>query len=701
MRRNKLRKSPKNATYRKLVSTIRKTLKDLSLFSRRGEVRELRILNTKQRTVSGYFDNPDAMAEAAAEWSGKGTGVFFTLNPVDPDLLAQANNRVKPRAKHTTTDDDILARHWVLLDLDPVRKSGISSTDAEHQLALQRARGVRKTLRAEGFPEPILADSGNGANLLLRVNLPNDDASRVLLGRFLQAIAFRFSDERVNIDTSVANSSRISGVYGTLKRKGDATVDRPHRLSKLIDVPKLIEPVKRILLERLAAQVPDPPKSDSRPSGFNVGHWLEAHAKRLPGIVATAPWKDGGRKWIFNRCPWNREHTNQASYIVQFAGGAIAAGCHHNGCSEKDWHTLRDLVDPGWRETHPTQGLDTPSRENPWAAAQDVHDFLSNYEGTGVDFLEYPTIARGVITEVFSPRGIGKTLWAYTVAIKLARLGYRVLLLDRDNPPQVIHERLRGWGADTLLDEGLLKVMTRDTAPPLTEKEKWSTFPIQDYDLVIIDALDATAEGIGEKESSKPSKALAPLLDIARQKDGPAFLVIGNTVRSGKHSRGSGVIEDRADICFEVRDATGFKPKGRKPLLQEVLEFAPAGAEFWAEQSERRKGRKVYRLVFVPSKFRVGQQPDPFFIELDLRTEPWTMSDVTKDIIKAGETALGEAELQRQAQLNICEGLRFRLHHDMRTVSVNCSRAQPQLRSDFLRCLSCSNELQDLSLTGR
>ena len=115
---------------------------------------------------------------------------------------------------------------------------------------------------------------------------------------------------------------------------------------------------------------------------------------------------------------------------------------------------------------------------------------------------------------------------------------------------------------------------------------------------------------------------------------------------------GSGVIEDRADICLEVRDATGFKPKGRKSLVQELLEFAPAGAEYWAEQSERRKGQKVYRLVFVPSKFRVGEQPDLFFIELDLRTEPWTMSDVTKDVIKAGEVALAEAELQRQAQLN-------------------------------------------------
>ena len=41
--------------------------------------------------------------------------------------------------------------------------------------------------------------------------------------------------------------------------------------------------------------------------------------------------------------PWNPEHTNRAAYLVQFASGAIAAGCHHHGCAGKDWHALRRL----------------------------------------------------------------------------------------------------------------------------------------------------------------------------------------------------------------------------------------------------------------------------------------------------------------------------------------------------------------------
>jgi hypothetical protein len=48
-------------------------------------------------------------------------------------LLARANNRVVEYAKHATRDDQIERRRWLLIDFDPVRPSGISSTDAEHR----------------------------------------------------------------------------------------------------------------------------------------------------------------------------------------------------------------------------------------------------------------------------------------------------------------------------------------------------------------------------------------------------------------------------------------------------------------------------------------------------------------------------------------------------------------------------------------
>jgi hypothetical protein len=239
---------------------------------------------------------------------------------------------------------------------------------------------------------------------------------------------------------------------------------------------------------------------------------------------------------------------------------------------------------------------------------------------------------------MFSPRGLGKTLVAYAKGIELAKRGMRVLLLDRDNPPHEVKRRLRALGG---AGTSTFKVLTRDQAPPLTDAAAWATFPITDYDIVIIDSLDSTAEGIGEKDSAKPSRALKPILDLAHCGNGPAVLILGNTIRSGQHSRGSGIIEDRADICFEIRDATGFKPTGTKPWW---LELPRADAAAWGERAGRRKRRDIYRLAFISTKFRLGEEPDPFVLEFDMSREPWTLRDVTSDIVDAGEAARTRAE---------------------------------------------------------
>jgi hypothetical protein len=65
------------------------------LFLRRpGQVIELRALETDQTTMSGYFNDPVKLVEAAKAASGKGIGVYATLNVVNPDLLSRAVNRL-------------------------------------------------------------------------------------------------------------------------------------------------------------------------------------------------------------------------------------------------------------------------------------------------------------------------------------------------------------------------------------------------------------------------------------------------------------------------------------------------------------------------------------------------------------------------------------------------------------------------------
>ncbi len=341
---------------------------------------ELRVLETRRGVVSGYFADPQALEVAAATWSGRGTGIYVTLNPVTPDLLARAANRMKPYARQTTSERDILRLRRLLIDFDPVRRSGISSTDEEHRAALMRTVRVCQWLRARGWPEPLIGDSGNGGHLVPAIDLPNDEPSRRLLNRCLQALNLLFSDGQVLVDVSTAKAAQLWKLPGTLACKGDDLPDRPHRLAVLLQCPDPLRTVTRAQLEQLAALVPTPPQRSiltSSSGEFDLNRWIEDH--RLP-VVAVGDW-NGGRKWILRPCPWNADHIDRAAYIVQFPNGAIAAGCHHNGCAGKDWQALRDLVEPNRARIGPPRphsgdsGNSGDGETRPWEPPVPFHEF--------------------------------------------------------------------------------------------------------------------------------------------------------------------------------------------------------------------------------------------------------------------------------------------------------------------------------------
>jgi hypothetical protein len=177
-----------------------------------GFIYEYRAPHGPQGTLSGYFDDRDKLYAATAEWDGKIPAAYLTLNPTKAALLARANNRIRTRAKTTTSDADILRRCFLLIDVDPVRPAEISSTDAEHD-AMARMTEVAAWLTHEHhWPAPILADSGNGAHALYRIDLPNDDASRDLLKAILEVLALKFNDAAVVIDTGMYNAGRITNL---------------------------------------------------------------------------------------------------------------------------------------------------------------------------------------------------------------------------------------------------------------------------------------------------------------------------------------------------------------------------------------------------------------------------------------------------------------------------------------------------------
>jgi hypothetical protein len=218
-------------------------LRAVQILRQPGEVAEIRAFSARG-SASGYFDDYGKLAECAADLDAKGYQVYGTLNPVVPTLLARSENRLESRLKATTTDGDVMKRAWLPIDLDPVRPSGISASEPEKQAAVWRAVEIRGYLTEKGWPDPLEADSGNGAHLLYRVDIPNDQESLDLVRGVLAALDFVFSDRAVSVDTGVANAARIWKLYGTTARKGDSTEDRPHRRSRLLRVPGAVHGAK-------------------------------------------------------------------------------------------------------------------------------------------------------------------------------------------------------------------------------------------------------------------------------------------------------------------------------------------------------------------------------------------------------------------------------------------------------------------------
>ena len=337
----------------------------LSLLFPEDAVVELRALG--DGVHSGYFSDFDLLATRAKTLDSLSPvrGVYVTLNEVNPALFSRCANRVRrcSRGDATTADADIMRRRWLPIDFDPVRPAGVSSTADEHAAALLRAEEVRVWLATRGFPAPILADSGNGAHLLYRIDLANDSESLRLIQGCLSVLDALFSDDAVHCDTANSNAARIWKLYGTMACKGDDTPVRPHQLSRIVSAPDEVQVVPDDVLRNLAGFIPlssAVAEAGKRRGSFDLRWWLGYHG--VP-VKTEKPWQ-GGTLFTLVTCPFSSAHTDGA-FAVQFGNGAVFAGCHHDSCGGgvQRWPEFRAMYEPertAQKITNTTGGTEYP-----------------------------------------------------------------------------------------------------------------------------------------------------------------------------------------------------------------------------------------------------------------------------------------------------------------------------------------------------
>lgn len=199
-----------------------------------GDRHEIRALPSgKCRIVSS--DDVEAVVRAVSELDGT---IYYSLNPISP-TAERANS------------GSVIRRRWLLVDIDPIRSADVSATDDEKAMASQVVDAILGGLGGEGWPAPIVGDSGNGWHLHYRIDLPNDKLSRQLVKAALAALAKRFDTAHARVDTSVHDAPRICKLPGTWSRKGKDTADRPHRRAAILYVPESTDVVSAELLTDL------------------------------------------------------------------------------------------------------------------------------------------------------------------------------------------------------------------------------------------------------------------------------------------------------------------------------------------------------------------------------------------------------------------------------------------------------------------
>lgn len=303
------------------------------------------------KTVSGYYDDASKLAQDVAPFDGH-ADIYVTLNPVKPDLLARAANRLEYAAETTTSDADILADLWFPFDLDPVRPAKISSTDEELELTRQRCLEVCEFLNSFGIT-PIVGMSGNGYHGLIRLSgYPNTEETAQLKERLTQFLAEKFSSERVKYDATVFNMARIWKLYGVMAVKGDHLPERPHRRARIEIPDELPEPVDLYaMIDRIipAGWQPESNRTRTthRQSRANSSDYPLLDVERyLPhhGYSFQVKNKDGRTIYILDQCPFNPNHNQGEVCITQDASGKLGFKCFHNSCAGKTWSEAREAI---------------------------------------------------------------------------------------------------------------------------------------------------------------------------------------------------------------------------------------------------------------------------------------------------------------------------------------------------------------------
>lgn len=434
------------------------------VFKDNNELVEIRILDPEtKRSYSGYFTDIETILREIKRYEK--CNLYFTLNVIDPACYSrEQHDRISTRPKSTTSDSEILGRKWCLIDVDCEKPSDTNSTDEEKELAKDVVNNVYKFLRDEGFEQPVICDSANGFHLLYKQAMRNTPENTETMKSFLKVLDMYFSTDKVKIDCTTYNPSRICKLYGVISRKGSDTKERPQRESKILRVPQEIKTTTNEYFEKVASYLPKPEKRDRSnnygATTFDLDAFIQEHGIQVRNKVESRDYT----KYVLETCPFNSSHTAPDSAIFKMRDGSYGFKCLHNSCSQytfkdfrlhydADAYSGKDYREFQFKQKYyggkfePFQPIsENEEKGKKWMSMKDVKrvdisELLSI--PTGYHDLDKKIIGlfAGELTVLSGLNASGKTSWLNCLALNVIQQGFKVAIWSGEMQDW----RFQGW----------------------------------------------------------------------------------------------------------------------------------------------------------------------------------------------------------------------------------------------------------------
>ncbi|WP_299230229.1 AAA family ATPase [uncultured Bacteroides sp.] len=419
------------------------------IFKDNNELVEIRIMNpSDKRVYSGYFTDIETLLNEVKKFDH--CNIYFTLNVIDDACYSrEQHNKIVLKPKSTTSDTEIIARKWCLIDIDIDKPSDTNSTDGEKELAKEVVNNIYKFLRDEGFEQPVVCDSANGYHLLLKQAMLSNLENTDIMKKFLQVLDMYFSTDKIKIDCSTFNPSRICKLYGTYSRKGANTTERPQRCSSILKVPSDVKATPNEYFYKVASYLPQPIIKDRSnnygASTFDLDEFFNIHNIAISNKIET----NNYTKYVLAQCPFNSSHSAPDSAVFRMKDGSYGFKCLHNSCSqftfkdfrlhyEPDAYSKKEYGEYQFKQRYyngnakpafvPQNEDDTKGKK--WLKMSDIRYIdISKLIALPTGYVEFDKKVMGLllgeVTVLSGLSGAGKSSWLDCVMLNIVQRGYK------------------------------------------------------------------------------------------------------------------------------------------------------------------------------------------------------------------------------------------------------------------------------------